>query len=136
MTVDGEKYIVYGGAATVDTTLLGDKMRGSINSHNHVTGKSQYSFSYQDLLTAVADGSKEIHAFDEKFRYTLKFNGNVISAENMYKAYSEAEYEVNKAKFDNYYGFVEEYIADDDLQNEIIRKTAYKLKLYYTREKR
>lgn len=38
ITATGEVYEVHGDRITVDTSLLDDKMKSSINEHNHVTG--------------------------------------------------------------------------------------------------
>ena len=53
ITISGEIYDVHGGKWTVDTSMLGEKMKGSINKHNHVKGESQYSFSYEDLKNSI-----------------------------------------------------------------------------------
>lgn len=126
ITERGIVYEVHGSKWTVDTTVLGEEMKGSINEHNHVTGESQYSFSKEDLFSSVEDGSKESMAFDEKYRYSMKFNKET-TLEDAYVAYNSAVDNVMTRKM---YG---ESINDEDEQHEIIKAACSSLGINYSR---
>lgn len=96
----GKMYTVYGDEYTVNTGLLGDEMNGSINIHNHVTGQSQYSFSKEDLVESIRDGSYISYAYDERFLYTMIIK-NKIPADLAVQLYEEARLEVDDILFHN-----------------------------------
>lgn len=129
ITVSGDVYDVHGDSDTVDTTLLGDKMRGSINSHNHVTGRSQYSFSKEDIYSSVEDGSRISSAFDEKYKYSMEFNV-AVTEDDVYNAYNEATMTVMNRKI-----FVGD-VTDEDEQHEIVKETCRILGIKYERVER
>lgn len=126
ITKTGVIYEVHGSKWSVDTTLLGDKMNNSINKHNHVTGESQYSFSYQDILSSALDGSKESWAFDEKYDYLTVFN-KPIDSNDVYNAYENATLNVLERKLNG------EHISDEDEQHEIVKATCSELGIEYER---
>ena len=128
ITVNGDVYESHGDRYTVNTEMLGDLTRGSINEHNHVTGESQYSFSYEDLKSSIADGSKISMAFDEKYRYFMLFSGKVISEDDLYDAYEASINEVGNARI-----FKTEVIADEDVQHQIVKRTCEKVGIKYER---
>lgn len=128
ITAAGEIFEVHGDKWTVDTSLLGDKMRGSINEHNHVTGQSQYSFSWEDLISSADDGSKISMAFDEKYRYSMMFSNKSISQSDLHEAYSNATESVYDDRIQG------KHIADDDVQHEIIKRTCEKVGIIYERK--
>lgn len=131
----GEKYMVYGDKWTVNTDILKDKMKGSINEHNHVTGESQYSFSYEDLKSSIADGSKMSMACDEKYRYFMQFSGKKITEEELYDAFENAKSEVGDIRaYDAFYGRVT--ISDEDEMHEIVKRTCERLGIAYGRTKK
>lgn len=130
ITSSGEVYEVHGGRYTVDTTLLGDLMHGSTNEHNHVTGESQYSFSWDDLRESAKDGSEIVIAFDEKYRYFMSFLDTKISEDTLYDAYQEATEEVHDARI---FGAD---IPDNDMQHEIVKRACEKVGIVYDRRKR
>lgn len=117
---------MHGSKWSVDTTLLGDRMNDSINKHNHVTGESQYSFSYQDILSSALDGSKESWAFDEKYEYLTVFSKS-IDGDDVYNAYENATLNVLERKLNG------EYISDEDEQHEIVKATCSELGIEYER---
>ena len=125
---NGEVYDVHGDLDTVDTTLLGDKLKGSINEHNHVTGRSQYSFSWEDLSSCADDGTKTAIAFDEKFRYSMTFPEKHIPFDTVYNAYEKAKFSVLEDMFGN-----PESIPEGDEQNAIINRVCKELKIKYSR---
>lgn len=125
----GEVFDVHGDKFTVDTSLLGDKLIGSINEHNHVIGESQYSFSFEDLISSARDGSYKSSAFDEKFRYEMTFTHNVTE-DDAYSAYEKAEENVMNRRI---FG---EKIDDVDCQHEIIAEACRLLNILYMRVKR
>lgn len=129
ITKKGRKVTVYGDRYTVDTTLLGNDMKGSINIHNHVTGESQYSFSWEDLKSSFYDGSDISLAFDEKYRYTMSFD-NANKDMDVYEAYQEAKLEV-----DEILCFEPETIPIGDEQHERIKRACQKLGVRYGRKK-
>ena len=133
ITPNNEKYLVHGTLDTVDTTMLGDKLKGSINEHNHVTGESQYSFSREDLESCVKDGTFIAFAFDEKYRYVMKFPNKGISEDDVYDAYENAKDEVGEINFMHQYYGTEEYIPDEDIQHEIIKRACEELGIVYGR---
>ena len=128
ITISGEVFEVHGGKYTVDPSILGDKLRGSINEHNHVTGESQYSFSYEDLKSSIADGSKMSMAFDEKYRYSMLFSDKIISEDDLYNAYEASINEVGNARI-----FKTEIITDEDVQHQIVKRTCEKVGIKYGR---
>lgn len=128
ITVTGEVYDVHGGRWTVDTTLLGEKMRGSTNEHNHVTGESQYSFSWEDLKSSAEDGSKVAIAFDEKYRYTMIFPDYQLDDDTVYAAYQAASESVGDDLI-----FYPEKIAKGDEQHEAIKRACKTLGIQYGR---
>ena len=129
ITPNGEKYMVYGDKWTVNTDILKDKMKGSINEHNHVTGESQYSFSYEDLKSSIADGSKMSMACDEKYRYFMQFSGKKITEEELYEAFENAKFEVGDERIFN------KNISDEDEMHEIVKRTCERLGIKYGRTK-
>lgn len=129
ITALGDVYDVHGDSDTVDTTLLGDKMRGSINSHNHVTGRSQFSFSKEDIYSSAEDGSWISSAFDEKYKYSMEFNATVTE-DDVYNAYNEATMTVMNRKI-----FVGD-VTDENEQHEIVKETCRILGIKYERVER
>lgn len=127
----GEVYDVHGDLDTVDTSLLGDKLKGSINEHNHVKGESQYSFSWEDLCSSADDGSKIAIAFDEKYRYAMEFPDIRPNQDKVYNAYQKAKLSVFEDMFSNPL-----LIPEGDEQNVIIGRTCRELKIKYTRTPR
>lgn len=135
ITVNGDVYEVHGELDLVNTEMLGDLMKGSINEHNHVTGESQYSFSYEDLKSSIADGSKISMAFDEKYRYFMQFSDKIISEDDLYDAYEIATEEVGDIRArDHHYGVLT--IPDEDDQHEIVKRTCEKVGIKYGRSKK
>ena len=128
VTAAGEVYDVHGGRWTVDTTLLGERMRGSTNEHNHVTGESQYSFSWEDLKSSAEDGSKVAIAFDEKYRYTMIFPDFQLDDDTLYAAYQAAHESVGDDLI-----FYPEKIAKGDEQHEAIKRACKTLGIQYGR---
>lgn len=110
----------YGDEYTVNTGLLGDEMNGSINIHNHVTGQSQYSFSKEDLVESIRDGSYISYAYDERFLYTMIIK-NKIPADLAEQLYEEARLEVDDILFHN-----PELIPLGDEQHERIKRACEK----------
>ena len=125
----GKMYTVYGDEYAVNTGLLGDEMNGSINIHNHVTGQSQYSFSKEDLVESIRDGSYISYAYDERFLYTMIIK-NKIPADLAEQLYEEARLEVDDILFHN-----PELIPLGDEQHERIKRACEKLGIAYKRSK-
>ncbi len=136
ITISGEVFEVHGGKYTVDPSILGDKLRGSINEHNHVTGESQYSFSYEDLKSSIADGSKTSMAFDEKYRYFMQFSDKEITEEELYETFEKSRLDVEEINFQHRYCGTEKYIVDEDVMHEIVKKTCERLGIAYGRTKK
>ena len=127
---DGEMYQVHGSQFTVNTDLLGDVMIGSTNIHNHVTGASSYSFSYDDLKSSAVDGSKTVLAFDEKYIYQMNNIPSDLSIEKVYNAYEQAKNSVMEDLFKDI-----EIISEEDEQHERIRRACETLGIEYERKK-
>lgn len=125
---NGKVYTVYGDKYTVNTTLLGDDMKGSINIHNHVKGESQYSFSREDLFESIRDGSYISMACDEKYLYQMVID-NHSTEDFIYNCYVQAELSVNQRMLDG------EVIEYENLQHEVIAKTCELLGIRYRRDK-
>lgn len=136
ITISGEVFEVHGGKYTVDPSILGNKLRGSINEHNHVTGESQYSFSYEDLKSSIADGSKTSMAFDEKYRYFMQFSDKEITEEELYETFEKSRLDVEEINFQHRYCGTEKYIVDEDVMHEIVKKTCERLGIAYGRTKK
>ncbi len=130
ITTLGEIYEVHGNKWTVDTSLLGDKLKDSINEHNHVTGESQYSFSWEDLKSCADDGTKIAIAYDEKYRYSMIFPNKIFNEDEVYEAYQKAKYLVDEELFNN-----PENIPIGDEQHERIKKSCEELGIKYIRIK-
>lgn len=129
ITTTGEVYEVHGDRYTVDTSLLGDLMRGSTNEHNHVTGESQYSFSWEDLIGCVNDSSGTALAFDEKYRYHMIFPDVRLDSDTVYEAYDRAKESVGNDLI-----FKPETISEGDEQHERIRRACEELGIKYSRK--
>lgn len=69
---NGDVFMVYGDQYTVNTDLLGIRMKGSINIHNHPPKTTQYSFSQQDIESFYTDGSAVMMACDERYIYEIR----------------------------------------------------------------
>lgn len=132
ITTSGKIYEAHGGKWTVDTSILGDKMKGSINEHNHVYGESHYSFSREDLFSSVNDGSAIVCAFDEKYRYKMNLCNVSASQEQVHSAYRAAVEEVNELKFLDYLDGGTAITFDNE-QHEIISRTCERLGVLYER---
>ncbi len=130
ITKNGEIYEVHGDRYTVDTSLLGELMRGSTNEHNHVTGESQYSFSWEDLIGCANDGSSNALAFDEKFRYAMAFPESPLSEDMIYDAYHNAKDTVLEDMCSH-----PEKIPIGDEQHETIKRACQKLGIKYSRKR-
>lgn len=135
ITVSGEVYEVHGNKWAVDTSILGDKLKGSINEHNHVTGESQYSFSWEDLKSCTDDGSKTALAYDEKYRYFMQFSDKVISEDDLYYAYEVSTEEVGNIRLRDHYNGIKT-ISDENEQHEIVKRTCEKVGIKYGRIKK
>ena len=131
ITVSGKVYEVHGNRWAVDTSILGDELKGSINEHNHVTGESQYSFSWEDLESCIYDGSKMALAYDEKYRYFTQFPDKIISEDDLYDAYEASKEEVANARI-----FKTEIITDEDYQHEVVKRTCEKVGILYGRNRK
>ena len=131
---NGDVYEIHGDRFRVNTGLLGDKMIGSINDHNHVVGESQYSFSWEDISSSAEDGSRVVMAYDEKYRYSMTFPDKVIDANTLCKAYdiSENEVELNNSNYQ--YFSIGSRISDEDYQHEIIKRTCERVGVKYERK--
>lgn len=134
ITVNGEVYEVHGELDLVNTDMLGDLMKGSINEHNHVTGESQYSFSEEDIIVSNRDGTKTVLAFDEKYRYSMVFPDEKVPEDVLYNAYIDSFNEVNAINYNSFYGKEKrKIISDEDFQHEVIKRTCEKVGIYYVR---
>lgn len=125
---NGEVYEIHGDRYSVNTELLGDKMKGSINEHNHVTGESQYSFSWEDIDSSVKDDSHISMAYDEKYRYSMTFPNTIISEDSVLESYQRA-----KESVDNDMIFNPERVPVGDEQHERIKRTCEELGIKYVR---
>lgn len=128
ITPSGDVFEVHGDRYTVDTSILGDKLKGSINEHNHVIGESQYSFSWEDLASSVSDGSKMSLAYDERYRYWMIMPDYPISESQLYEAYQNAITSVGDDLI-----FSPEKIPEGDEQHERIKRACEELGIRYQR---
>lgn len=135
ITASGKVYEVHGNRWAVDTSILGDDLKGSINEHNHVTGESQYSFSWEDLKSCIQDGSKTAFAYDEKYRYFMQFSDKIISEDDLYDAYEASTEEVGDIRAADYFNGILT-IPDEDEQHEIVKRTCEKVGITYGRNKK
>ena len=135
ITVNGDVYESHGDRYTVNTEMLGDLTRGSINEHNHVTGESQYSFSWEDLKSCADDGTKIAIAYDEKYRYSMTFPDETIPKEDLYDAYNNAKNQVGDIRsYDRFYNKLT--ISDEDVQHEIIKRACEMVGIKYGRQRK
>lgn len=133
---NGEVYEVHGDLDTVGTTLLGDKLKGSINEHNHVTGRSQYSFSWDDIKTSVEDGSSIVMAFDEKYRYSMVFSGEKIDLDEIEQAYIDCDNEVGDINALSWQSKKIKPIKEEDYQHEVVRRVCERFGVKYERKRK
>ena len=134
ITVNGDVYESHGDRYTVNTEMLGDLTRGSINEHNHVTGESQYSFSWEDLKSCADDGTKIAIAYDEKYRYSMTFPDETIPKDDLYDAYNNAKNQVGDIRsYDRFYNKLT--ISDEDVQHEIIKRACEMVGIKYGRQR-
>ncbi len=126
---NGNVYDVHGDSYRVNTSLLGDENMGSINEHNHVTGESQYSFSWEDLESCADDGTKMAIAFDEKYRYYMIFPDKKLSEDEVYNVYQKAEQSVGDDM-----KLHPEKVKEGDEQHERIRRACEELGIKYFRQ--
>ena len=122
---------MHGDFDNVDTDLLGDRMKESINEHNHVIGESQYSFSWEDLESSAKDKSHISMAYDEKFRYSMTFPDTELTEDIVYEAYKRAENSVG-----NDLKSYSERIPIGDEQHERIKRACKELGIKYSRVSR
>lgn len=135
ITVNGVVYESHGDRYTVNTEILGDLTRGSINEHNHVTGESQYSFSWEDLKSCADDGTKIAIAYDEKYRYSMTFPDETIPKDDLYDAYNNAKNQVGDIRsYDRFYNKLT--ISDEDVQHEIIKRACEMVGIKYGRQRK
>ena len=128
---NGEVYEVHGDLNNVNTDLLGDKMKGSINEHNHVIGEGKYTFSLKDVINSAADGSYISMAYDEKYRYSMTFSDLMISEDSVYESYQMAKKSVGDDLI-----FHPERIPIGDEEHERIKRTCKELGIKYSRVSR
>ena len=128
---NGEVYEVHGDLNNVNTDLLGDKMKGSINEHNHVIGEGKYTFSLKDVINSAADGSYISMAYDEKYRYSMTFSDLMISEDSVYELYQMAKKSVGDDLI-----FHPERIPIGDEEHERIKRTCKELGIKYSRVSR
>lgn len=128
---NGEVYEVHGDLNNVNTDLLGDKMKGSINEHNHVIGEGKYTFSLKDVINSVDDGSYISMAYDEKYRYSMTFSDLAISVDSVYESYQKAKESVGDDLI-----FHPERIPIGDEEHERIKRTCEELGIKYSRVSR
>ncbi|MCR5731242.1 MAG: hypothetical protein K6G20_12930 [Ruminococcus sp.] len=133
---NGEVYEVHGDLDTVGTTLLGDKLKGSINEHNHVTGRSQYSFSWDDIKTSVEDGSSIVMAFDEKYRYSMVFSGEKIDLDEIEQVYIDCDNEVGDINALSWQSKKIKPIKEEDYQHEVVRRVCERFGVKYERKRK
>jgi len=133
---NGEVYEVHGDLDTVDTELLGEKMKGSTNEHNHVTGESQYSFSWEDLSSSAKDGSHIVMAYDEKYRYSMIFPEYKLNLDEVEQAYIDADNEVGTINSISYTLRQQKEISDEDYQHEVIKRACERLGVKYERKRK
>lgn len=129
ITETGKVYEIHGTRYNVNTELLGDKMKNSINEHNHVTGESEYSFSWLDFNSSIQEQSSVSVAYDEKYRYSM----------TDYKGISKDEaYNIRKKAEENVYNRIilfGEEIPDEEKQHEFIKEACRLLGIKYERKK-
>lgn len=74
ITKEGEiHFITDNNPKGVDSSYLGDKMKGSYNIHTHPPDSTQFSFSTEiDMPNFFEDGSAVMEAVDYKYRYRFE----------------------------------------------------------------
>lgn len=127
---DGNVYIAVGDLDNVDTTLLGDKLSGSINIHNHVKSETEYSFSKTDVQGFFDDESAVMAAYDYKYTYVIRRSK---------KSDKNKIYDISELYKESYFEALEtcQYMNDEDytlnIQHELIRSLSKKCGLLYRR---
>lgn len=72
ITQNGEIYRCFGNENNVWPDIdLGDKIKGSIITHNHLSDKTSYSFSNADILLFEKYELKRLRGIDDKYTYEL-----------------------------------------------------------------
>ena len=111
-------------------------MNGSTNEHNHVTGESQYSFSWEDLSSSAKDGSHIVMAYDEKYRYSMVFPEYKLNLDEVEQAYIDADNEVGTINSISYTLRQQKEIPDEDYQHEVIKRACERLGVKYERKRK
>lgn len=72
ITTDGEVYQCFGNSTNVWPDIdLGEKIKGSIITHNHPSDKTYYSFSNADISLFEKYELKKLRGIDDKYTYEL-----------------------------------------------------------------
>lgn len=78
VTADGGIFHAVGGSFNVDTSTLGERLRGAVDFHNHPDNKTHYSFSDKDVGYFLQMGQQESHAADSLYRYVMRRTGETV----------------------------------------------------------
>lgn len=71
VTKDNEVYRFVGDERTVNPLSLGNKLEGSVMTHNHPKDYTDYSFSKEDIELLIENKVKELHGVDYKYIYKV-----------------------------------------------------------------
>lgn len=71
---------------------LGDKIVGSIISHNHPISETEYSFSKDDVRLFQNYKLSRLRGFDEKYSYELDNNSKFVDAEPQILSFETAQH--------------------------------------------
>lgn len=93
ITESGDAFIVHGDGNTVNTTeVLGDKMKGSISTHNHPAEATQYSFSDDaDMPSFIEEKAKVMRAFDDRYVYQVSRGDKMPTLDEYYQVRFEVK---------------------------------------------
>lgn len=80
VTADGEVFHAVGGGASVDTSMLGARLRGAVDFHNHPDSRTYYSFSDMDVGYFLQMGQRESRAADSVYRYVMRRTERTVKA--------------------------------------------------------
>lgn len=78
ITKDGNVWRVSGDSGGVNPSVIPSDLKGSYSYHNHPRGKTNYSFSAEDIAFLIDSGEEISIASDEKFLYAMRRTSETV----------------------------------------------------------
>lgn len=133
ITADGDIFHAVGDSSSVNTSGLGDKLRGAVDFHNHPDDKTYYSFSAQDVGYFLQMGQKESRAADSTYRYYMRRTSQTVDAQSEEVIHRFREVRETEVRELAWYGKIN---IDVDEYHETVLRLAQEYHFEYERVKR